>query len=49
MINTDELLRELSTLRENEEEQGVFRNELTYTDVVDVINRLTTNNNGKEL
>ena len=42
MINTDELLRELSTLRDNEEEQGVFRNELTYTDVIDVINRLTT-------
>ena len=41
MINTDELLRELSTLRDNEEEQGVFRNELTYTDVIDVINRLT--------
>jgi hypothetical protein len=43
-INTDELLRELHDLREMEENQGVYRDEITYTDVIDIINKLTKEN-----
>lgn len=39
-INVDELLKELSDLRTNEEQQGIYRNEITYTDVIDIINKL---------
>jgi hypothetical protein len=45
MINTNELLRELHSLRELEESQGVYRNEITYTDVIDIINRITKEEN----
>ena len=40
-INKDELLRKLSELRTFEEDQGIYRNEITYTDVIDVINQMT--------
>lgn len=39
-IDAKELLHELDLLIASEEEQGIYRNEINYSDLIDLIHKL---------